>query len=159
MSILDDLTSKAAEAAHIGHDECPFVDFGGGVELKVVQVRVGEGLWIVRNRFQPGVVVQTHRHTGPVFGYTLAGAWKYAEYDYVNRAGSFLYEPAYSTHTLTVPADNTEPTDVWFHMYGVNLNLDADGNVESVADGPRTLAAYFMKCEELGLPRPNVLVD
>ena len=159
MSLLDDITSKVAEATHIGHDEAPFVDFGGGVELKVVQVRVSEGLWIVRNRFAPGVKVQTHRHTGPVFGYTLSGAWKYAEYDYVNRAGSFLYEPAYSTHTLTVLEDNTEPTDVWFHMYGVNLNLDADGNVESVADGPRTLAAYYMQCEAQGLPRPNVVVD
>lgn len=146
-------------AAHIGHDECPFVDVGGGVELKVVQVRVAEGLWIIRNRFQPGVRVQTHRHTGPVFGYTLAGAWKYAEYDYVNRAGSFLYEPAFSTHTLVVPEDNTEVTDVWFQMYGVNLNLDAEGNVESVTDGPGVLAAYLAVCEAQGLPRPPVLTD
>ena len=38
----------------------------------------------------------------------------YAEYDYVNHAGSFLYEPAGSEHTLTVFDENTEPTDVWF---------------------------------------------
>ena len=64
------------------------------------------GLWIIRNRFAPGVLVQKHRHTGQVYGYTLSGAWKYAEYDYVNRAGSFLYEPAGSVHTLTVLDDN-----------------------------------------------------
>jgi 2,4'-dihydroxyacetophenone dioxygenase len=77
------------------------------------------------------------------------------EYDYVNRAGSFLYEPAGSVHTLQAIEDDTH---VWFQMYGANLNLDADGNVESVVDGALTLAAYYMLCEAEGLPRPNVLV-
>ena len=150
-------TMPVTEATHVGHDDCPFVDMGDGVDLKVVQVDVEAGLWIIRNRFAPGVRVQTHRHTGPVFGYTLSGAWKYAEYEYVNRAGSFLYEPAGSVHTLTVPDDNTEPTDVWFQMYGCNLNLDADGNVESVVDGALVLQAYLAMCEAQGLPRPPVL--
>ena len=43
-------------------------------------------------------------------------------------------------------------------MYGANLNLDADGNVESVTDGAGTLAAYYALCEVEGFPRPNVLV-
>ena len=48
---------------------------------------------------------------------------------------------------------------MWFHMYGSNLNLDADGNVESVADGATALKAYLGMCEAQGLPRPNVLVE
>jgi hypothetical protein len=44
-------------------------------------------------------------------------------------------------------------------MYGANLNLDADGNVESVLDGATTLEAYYMLIEAQGLPRPDVLVD
>ena len=92
----------------------------------------------------------------PVYGYTTSGAWKYAEYDYVNRAGSFLFEPAGSVHTLQCVEDDTH---VWFQMYGVNLNLDADGRVESVADGPGTLAMYYQRCEAAGLPRPPVLVS
>ena len=118
--------------------------------------RSGEGLWIVENVFQAGYAVQTHRHTGPVYGYTTGGAWKYREYDYVNRAGSFLYEPAGSVHTLECIEDDTH---VWFQMYGANLNLDAEGNVESIFDGPGTLAAYYALCEAAGLPRPNVLTD
>ena len=43
-----------------------------------------------------------HRHTGPVHVFTMAGAWKYLEYEDVNRAGSYLYEPANSTHTFSV---------------------------------------------------------
>ena len=154
---MTDTTVEPGTAIHRGDEELPWVDAGGGIELKVLMVRADESLWVIRNRFAPGVVVQRHRHTGPVYGYTVSGAWKYAEYPEVNRAGSFLFEPAGSVHTLTVPADNTEPTEVWFQMYGVNLNLDAHGNLESVTDGPGVLAAYYALCEAQGHPRPNVV--
>ena len=143
-------------AIHKGAEELPFVEMGGGNKLKVIMVDEGQGLWIVENIFQNGFEVIAHKHTGPVYGYTVSGAWKYKEYDYVNRAGSFLYEPANSVHTLQCIEDGT---DVWFHMYGANLNLDADGNVESVVDGAGTLAFYLAMCEQMGMPRPPVLVD
>jgi 2,4'-dihydroxyacetophenone dioxygenase len=149
------LTENVPTAVHIGADELPWVDIGGGSKLKVIQVKESEGLWIVENIFQAGYEVQRHRHTGPVYAYTTSGAWKYKEYDYVNRAGSFLYEPANSVHTLQCVEDGTH---VWFQMYGANLNLDAEGNVESVLDGAGTLEAYYALCEAQGLPRPNVLV-
>ena len=145
-----------AVAVHVGRDDLPFVDIGGGNLLKVIRVDKAEGLWIVENVFQSGFAVQTHRHTGPVFGYTTSGAWKYREYDYVDRAGSFLYEPAGSVHTLEVLEDDTR---AWFHMYGANLNLRDDGTVDSITDGPGTLAAYFALCEAQGLGRPAVLVS
>ena len=151
------MTMTMTEARHLGEDEIPWVDTGTGVEIKLVQVDIEAGLWIVRNRFVPGATVQTHKHTGQVFGYTLAGAWKYAEYPYVNRAGSFLFEPAGSVHTLTVPDDNTELTDVWFQIHGANLNLDADGNVDSITDAAGIYEANMALCEANGLARPNVL--
>jgi quercetin dioxygenase-like cupin family protein len=142
-------------AVHFGADELPYVDIGAGAKLKVIMVREPEGLWIVENVFPAGYEVQRHRHTGPVYAYTTSGAWKYKEYDYVNRAGSFLYEPAGSIHTLTCIENDTQ---VWFHMYGVNLNLAADGSVESVTDGAGSLKAYLALCEAQGFGRPNVIV-
>ena len=150
------MTASVPTAVHIGDEQIPFVDMGGGNLIRVLQVREKESLWIVENVFQAGFEVMTHRHTGPVWGYTKSGAWKYKEYEYVNRADSFLYEPANSVHTLQCIEDNTR---VWFHMYGMNLNLDADGNVVSVSDGAGTLAFYLAMCEQQGLPRPPVLVD
>lgn len=47
----------------------------------------------------------------------------------MNIAGSYLYEPAGSVHTLHVPATNTESTEVSFAIRGANLNLDEQGNV------------------------------
>jgi quercetin dioxygenase-like cupin family protein len=150
------LIEHTPTAVHIGSDELPWADIGDGSKLKVIQTKESDGLWIVENIFQNGYEVPTHKHTGPVWGYTQSGAWKYKEYDYVNRAGSFLYEPAGSVHTLQCVEDDTR---VWFHMYGANLNLDADGNVESVVDGAGTLAFYLAMCEQMGMPRPRVLVD
>jgi len=150
------ITNEAPTAVHIGADELPFVDIGDGSKLKVIQVKEREGLWIVEDIFQAGYEVQKHRHTGPVYAYTTSGAWKYKEYEYVNRAGSFLYEPAGSVHTLQCVENDTH---VWFQIYGANLNLDEQGNVESVIDGALTLSAYYALCEAEGHPRPNVLVD
>ena len=144
------------ESVHIGRDDLPFVDIGDGSMLKVIQVKPQDGLWIVENIFKAGYEVEKHRHTGPIYAYTRSGAWCYKEYDYVNRAGSFLYEPAGSVHTLQCIEDDTQ---VWFQMYGSNINLDAEGNITSVVDGALTLEFYLGMCEEMGLPKPNVLVD
>ena len=143
-------------AVHLGEEDIPFVDIGDGNLLRVLQVKTGEGLWIIENIFQAGYEVETHKHTGPVYGYTTSGAWKYKEYDYVNRAGSFLYEPAGSMHTLQCIEDNTR---VWFHMYGSNINLDTEGNITSVVDGPLTLEFYLAMCEASGLGKPPVVVE
>lgn len=153
-----DLLAAIPAAMHVGDEQCPWVDAGMGFEFKVLSVRISEGVWVVRNRFEPGSRVQRHRHTGPVYAFTLCGSWKYEEYDDVNRAGSFLYEPAGSTHTLVVPEDNDDVTDVFFAVWGANLNLDADGNVESVFDAQFILDGYLAMCEAAGLPRPQPLV-
>jgi 2,4'-dihydroxyacetophenone dioxygenase len=146
----------APTAVHLGLDDIPWVDIGAGSKMRIPLVKEREGLWIIENIFQDGFSAQKHKHTGPIYAYTSAGAWKYAEYDYRNTAGSFLYEPAGSIHTLQCVQDDTR---VWFQMYGSNLNLADDGSVESVTDGASTLAAYYALCEAQGLPRPNVITD
>jgi len=118
---------------------------------------VEAGLWVIRTRFQPGYRVQTHKHTGEVFAFTLSGSWKYEEYPEVNTAGSYLYEPAGSIHTLVVPETNTEITDVWFAIYGANLNLDEAGNITSIIDAGGILQAYLMLCEAQGAGQPDVI--
>jgi len=144
-------------ALHRGEDELPFVDLGDGSEIQLLQCDVEAGLWVVRSRFRPGYVVPTHKHTGEAFAVTLAGSWRYAEYPEVNRAGSYLYELAGSVHTLTVPADNDEVTDVWFAIRGANLDLDEAGTVTNVVDAGVVRDFYLAMCERMGVPRPPVI--
>lgn len=153
------MAPTAPQTVHRGTDELPWVDLGDGSVMQLARVDLDTGVWVVRTRFAPGAAVQTHKHTGHVDAFTLSGSWHYVESpEAVNTAGSYLFEPAGSVHTLVVPDTNTEPTDVWFTIYGANLNLDADGNVESVTDGASALQGYLALAEMQGHGRPNVII-
>jgi quercetin dioxygenase-like cupin family protein len=147
-------------AVHRGESELPFVDIGDGATLQLLQVDLANGVWVIRSRFPAGYRVQTHKHTGQVFAFTQRGSWHYLESpESVNRAGSYLYEPAGSIHTLAVPDTNDEVTDVWFTIYGANLNLDAEGNVEMVIDAHGMLPVYLALCaDQFGIEDPPVIV-
>jgi 2,4'-dihydroxyacetophenone dioxygenase len=144
-------------ALHRGESDLPFVGYQDGVTIQLLQADIEAGLWVVRLRAEPGVTIQRHKHTGEIFAFTIQGSWKYLEYPEVNTAGSYLYEPAGSIHTLHVPASNTEVTDVWFAIRGANLNLDADGAVETVTDASSVLQAYLDGCRAAGHPAPDVI--
>ena len=95
--------------------------------------------------------IDTHYHSGQVFAFTESGEWYYKEYpDLVNKAGSFLYEPAHSVHTLTVSADASEDAVVAFVVFGSNVNVDESGNVVSIVDAQTVYAGYQMLCEASG---------
>ncbi len=144
-------------ALHRAESDLPFVDIGDGSEMQLLQIDLAKELWVVRTRFQPGYQVQTHRHTGDVYALTLSGSWHYLEYPEVNRAGSYLYEPAGSTHTLHVPAENTEITDVFFAIFGRNENLDENGSVTSVWDASFIATIYRALCEAQGFAVPDII--
>ena len=145
------------EALHRAEKDLPFVEYQEGVVFQLLHADVAAGLWVIRVRFQPGVTIQRHRHAGEVFAFTLQGSWKYLEYPQVNLAGSYLYEPPGSIHTLHVPDTNKEVTDVWFAIRGANLNLDKAGNVESVLDAGAVLEIYRAVCEKSGHAHPDVI--
>lgn len=153
------MSNASAVSLHLGADDLPWAKIAEGFFLKVVYTSPRQGLWITHTRFGPGFSTQTHRHTGPVYQYTVSGAWGYREHDFIVRAGSFLYEPAGSVHTQYVPDDSTEMAETWTQVYGANLNLDAEGKIEFVVDAVSMLAFYLKHCEKQGLPRPNVLTD
>lgn len=154
------VTESAPPTIHRGEGDLPFVDLGETGRLQLLQVDLAMGVWVVRNQFPPGATVQTHRHTGHVYAFTRSGSWHYLESpEASNTSGSYLYEPAGSTHTLHVPATNDEVTDVSFIIHGANLNLDADGQVETVIDAPTVLEFYRALCaDQHGIADPPVVV-
>lgn len=157
MNALASEVAGAPQSLHRGENELPFVPYQEGVLFQLLQVNTETGLWVIRVRFEPGVTIQKHRHTGEVFAFTIKGSWRYLEYPDVNVAGSYLYEPSGAIHTLHVPATNKEVTDVWFAIRGANLNLDANGSVEAVIDAATVLEIYLGQCRALGLAAPRVI--
>ncbi|WP_295684168.1 2,4'-dihydroxyacetophenone dioxygenase family protein [uncultured Nevskia sp.] len=148
---------RIPQADHRAYADIPFVEFMKGVDMQLLQIDIEAGLWVVRIRFAPGVTIPTHKHTGEVFALTSSGSWKYLEYPDINVAGSYLFEPAGSVHTLHVPASNHEVTEAWFAIRGANLNLDEQGTVTSVWDAGYIRDEYLRLCREAGHPVPPVL--
>ena len=147
-------------AIHRGADELPIITFPDGLGMQVLQVDLATGVWVIRSRYPAGITVPTHRHTGHVHAFTGTGRWYYLESaDAVNTAGSYLFEPSGSVHTLHVPPTNTEDTDVWFAISGANLNLDDAGNITSVVDAHNVLSYYRYRCaQDHGMDNPPVIV-
>ncbi|HEV8298796.1 MAG TPA: 2,4'-dihydroxyacetophenone dioxygenase family protein [Acidimicrobiales bacterium] len=146
-------------AKHVGIEDVPWVKNPLlEAEMRLLQVNEEDGLYVLHGRMPAGMSVGTHRHRGPVLGFTLSGSWGYRENDFLNRAGSYLYEPVDSVHTLFVPADNTEVTETLFAIYGDTEYLDADGNVTYVSNAARNLELYYEACEAAGVPRPNGII-
>ena len=150
----------AREAILIHDEDLPWVALPDGSLLQLLQVDLNQNLWVVRNRLKPGFGIDTHYHTGPVFAFTQSGEWFYKEYpDKVNKAGSYLYEPAHSIHTLTVAADAKEDAVVWFAVFGSNVNINDKGDVTSVLDAATLLKVYRMLCAADGKTCDNVIVS
>ena len=126
-------------AFHTGTDELPFADdWAGtpGVRLKLLMADIEGARFAVRIRFAPGIVLPPHKHTGEVHAFTLSGEWSYLEHPDTpaSRAGSYLFEPPGSTHTLKVAEHITEETDVVFVVYGAMIHLGPDGEALAVGD-------------------------
>jgi quercetin dioxygenase-like cupin family protein len=144
-------------ARHVGQDEVPWVRNPlTGADMRLLQVRPEDKMWVLHGRMPAGMKAERHRHTGPVLGFTMNGAWRYLEHEFVNRAGSYLYEPAGSEHTLRVDTDG--PAEALFVMYGEVLYLDPDDEVVYVSNAQSNLAFYLEACEEAGFPRPDAIL-
>ena len=128
-------------------------------QVRLLQARPEDQMWVLQGRMAPGLRADRHRHTGPVLGFTQSGAWRYLEHDFVNRAGSYLYEPAGSVHTLSVLEDNEQPTEAYFVMYGEVLYLDDDDEITYVSNVQTNIDLYYQACESAGLPRPTAILS
>ncbi|OWY62018.1 hypothetical protein B7486_60665 [cyanobacterium TDX16] len=115
---------------------------GPGIKVKPLRLDMEAGVWVILVAFAPGSSVPLHYHTGEAEVFTLSGRWNYAEYpDQPQTAGSYLFEPAGSVHTLLVPADNTEDTLMIVRVRGANVNFNEDGTLHSILD---TTALVFL---------------
>ncbi len=156
MSPADGATPAAEALAVTFVDDAPWVDVPGG-QRRVVHADIPGGVWALGVRYEPGSGTERHRHTGQVFGWTLRGRWLYTEYGIEYTAGSFVHETAGSTHTLVVPADNDQVTEVLFVVHGANLMLDDDDRVIRINDAYSMGERYRRLCVEQGHPVPRFL--
>ncbi len=150
------------EAFHTATDDLPYADEWGnntGVRLKLLMADIEGARFVVRIRFAPGTLLMPHKHTGEVHAFTFSGEWSYLEHpnNPPNRAGSYLFEPPGSTHTLKVADSATEETDVLFIVYGAMLHLGPEGDVVAVGDAESHLRDWPAAVRSQGKRLPATL--
>lgn len=148
------------ESFHADTDALPWAEnWAGdpGIRLKLLMADIEGQRFAVRMQFAPGLTVAPHKHTGEVHAFTRAGRWNYLEYPDSpdNVAGSYLFEPPGTTHTLQISPDAGEPTDVLFVIYGAMLHLGADGAVLGVTDAQSCLEEYPRRLADQGVAGPE----
>lgn len=142
------------ELLTVNHEEMEWLPDGlaPGVRIKPIRLDQEAGVWVILVSFAPGSRVPIHYHTGEAEVLTLSGRWNYAEYpDQPQTAGSYLFEPAGSVHTLEVPADNTEDTLMFVRVRGANINFNQDGTFHSILDTSALVFVTELLCQQHGI--------
>jgi 2,4'-dihydroxyacetophenone dioxygenase len=145
--------SSVDDIGYVPEEAAPWVDVAGG-QRRLVHSDPARGVWALAVRYEPGSGTERHHHTGDVFAFTTAGKWLYTGYGIEYVAGSFAHEPAGSTHTLVVPADNDEVTEVLFVINGANLILDDNDQIVRINDATTFRQRYLRLCAEQGKHAP-----
>ena len=129
--------------------DVPFIPYSEDVKIKLLRVDPVSGQLCVILKAPGGTELGIHRHYGSVVVYTLKGAWRYLEHDWVARAGDFVYETAGSSHTFVV--EPGEATEAFIIVEGALEFLDEDGNTLAIEDWRSMYQRYLDHCEQEGL--------
>lgn len=136
-------------------DRIPWALWMEGLEAKILRCSLGTNRYTLMTKFAPGVELPRHRHMGEVHAVTLSGRWHYREYDWVAGPGSYVFEPALSTHTLHVFEDNDEDTVVIFTIEGGLVLLGENDELQWFEDAEGMLNLYRAALDNAGVPFPE----
>lgn len=126
----------------------PFTPLSDQVHLKYWKIDPVRAEIVLSMKFDAGLVLPAHYHTGIVIGHTVKGAWRYQENNWVSRAGDTVYEVAGSSHT----PESLDETEVFFVLVGELLFLDADHKTILWQENHKTsLQRYHSYCEANGI--------
>jgi len=150
-SMADVVKQYGRPDVHIGggEDESPYVPFIENVFIRhlAFDVRnnaVANILWVKKNG-----KLGRHRHRGPVWACTLEGSWRYLEYDWVARPGSYVHESPGVIHTLV--SDDTNGMKTFFWVSGSLEFYDDNDNLLETLDVFWFINHYLSYCREHGI--------
>lgn len=129
--------------------EVPFLPYSEHVTIKLLRIDRASGQIAVILKGPPGAHIGRHKHYGSVTLYTIKGAWRYLEHDWVARAGDFIFETASSSHTFVTEGDET--VEVFAIVEGALEFLDEDGNQIGIEDWQSMQQRYVDYCREQGI--------
>lgn len=139
---------------HARFQDFPYISHAPGLEMKLVHAQPEQNVTVLQMRAQPFAKSGLHRHLAPTYGFTLQGAWSHDPRKFPYGSASYICEP----NELHRFHNGPEVSEVYYISTGDSEWFDDEGR-ELIRRGnaKTTLKTYLEKCEEAGLPRPNVL--
>jgi 2,4'-dihydroxyacetophenone dioxygenase len=133
-----------------GEDESPYVPYVENVFIRHLAFDVRNNMYANILWVKKGGRLNRHRHRGRIFACTLEGSWRYLEYDWVARAGSYVQESPGAIHTLVSDDPNGMKTIFWLN--GAIEFFDDDDNLLETLDVFWFINHYVSYCSERGIP-------
>lgn len=137
---------------HIGvsEDESPYVPFVENVFIRHLAFDVRNNLYVNVLWVKKNGMLGRHRHRGRIFACTMAGSWRYLEYDWVATPGSFVMESPGAVHTLV--SDDPNGMKTMFFLNGSLDFVDENDNLIQTLDVFWFVNHYVSYCKEQGIP-------
>jgi quercetin dioxygenase-like cupin family protein len=148
---------KALETLHLDSSalpEVPFIPYSEDVKIKLLRIDRASGQLCLILKGPPGARIGRHKHYGSVILYTISGAWRYLEHDWIAREGDFIFETASSSHTFVTEGD--EQVEVFVIVDGALEFQDDDGNPMAIEDWQSMHRRYLDYCDEQGIEPSDV---
>jgi 2,4'-dihydroxyacetophenone dioxygenase len=130
-------------------EESPYVPFRPNVFIRHLAFDVRNNYYVNVLYVTQGGMLGRHRHRGAVTACTLEGSWRYLEYDWVARAGSYVRESPGVTHTLV--SDDPNGMKTMFFLNGSLEFYDDDDNLLETLDVFWFINHYVSYCREHGI--------
>lgn len=134
----------------------PYAPYSDIVEVKLIKADPVRGETISFLKAPVGITLPKHYHTGTVIVYTVKGAWRYLEHDWIATPGSVVYETAGTSHTAaTVEGYGDEIITLNITM-GDLLYTDDAGAVIAIESWRTFVQRYLDYCAANGIEPRDV---
>jgi 2,4'-dihydroxyacetophenone dioxygenase len=120
----ENMQTTTFDAQYIPANDTPWFPYGqNGCEVQLIQADPTTGQWLVKLRGPAGGNLGIHRHYGSVIAYTINGAWRYLEHEWVSRTGDIVQETPGSVRTLVLK----DESEILFLVQGALEYIDSEG--------------------------------
>ncbi len=144
-----DLARELEKTLHIHSHDLPYVEFGEGTSICILQARPEDGIFTALFKAEPFAFTELHMHRTkqPVVGFTLKGAWGH-DHQYLYRPGTYIYETPGVVHQFLNGPEVTEA--IFFGAGAVDFVHPDTLEVTKTITTDQILQVYIRRCEELG---------
>ena len=150
---------EGVDTGAIGFDDVPWVPYlpyTPDAHVKLVKADPVRGETITFLKVPAGMALPKHHHSGTVIVYTIKGAWRYLEHDWIATPGSVVFETASSAHTAVAVEGHGDEIVTLNITVGELIYLDDKDQVLAIESWKTMVERYLAYCAAEGIAPRDV---